>query len=144
MQEWVDLYRRFWNFPPHLLGFIVPNTVGFDSLGLIDLLMAHHNFLKEDETSTTTSKYQYCSWETKQFSLKPGPFYTFSLLISMRENIFLTSHKLPITFLLFSMLGMTFNRLTNEITDEIHQSDISLLCYNHHSLLKSKFQESFL
>lgn len=88
VQELVDLCQRFWNFRPHLLGFIAPNSVGFDSLGLIDPLIAHHDFLKEAETSTTKSKYQYCSWEMKQFSLKPGPFYTFSLSVWMRGNIF--------------------------------------------------------
>lgn len=70
--------------------------------------------------------------------------FTHSVYQSEWEEIFLpTPHKRPITFLLFSMLGMTFNRLTNWITDEINQSDINLLRYNHHSLLKSKFQESF-
>ena len=40
--------------------------------------------------------------------------FTHSVYQSEWEKIFLpTPHKLPITFLLFSMLGMTFNRLTN-------------------------------
>ena len=36
--------------------------------------------------------------------------------------------KLHLTFAFFPALGITFSRLTNEKTDEINQSDKSLLC----------------
>ena len=52
-----------------------------------------------------------------------------------------TPPKLPLAFPFFPALRITFYRLTNEITDEIDQSDKSLLCWEDSDLERlSEFQ----
>ena len=61
-------------------------------------------------------------------SIKTGSFLHKHTINLNERKCYSTPPKLPLAFPFFPALRITFYRLTNEITDEINQSEKSLLC----------------